>query len=156
MVAIDPRHGRSSCLGSLVQSWHQLSGRLFDSHGGVLDQNSMTAEGLKSPILEGSPQSSFILAHAAVNGVWWIMGEKSQSMLYDPISTIVSLGMEKYPHPMTDAATAEEQIAHNLPIVLQYVPRTSGTEGPINRRPLPPSFTQALGLLHQAGGDLGV
>jgi hypothetical protein len=121
----------------------------------VLDQNSLTTEWLKSPILEKSPQS-LILTHAAINGAWWIMREKSQSMLYDLIGPIVSLRMEKYPHPMTDAATAEKQIAHNLPIVFQYVPLASGTEGPINRRPLPPSFTQALGLLHQAGGDVGV
>jgi len=84
------------------------------------------------------------------------MREKGQPMLYDLIGTIVSLRMEKYPHPMTDAATAEKQIAHNLPIVFQYVPLASGTERPINRRPLPPSFTQALGLLNQAGGDVGV
>jgi hypothetical protein len=83
------------------------------------------------------------------------MREKGQSMLYDLIGTIISLRMEKYPHPMTDAATAEKQIAHNLPIVFQYVPLASGMEGPINRRPLPPPFTQALGLLHQAGGDVG-
>jgi len=84
------------------------------------------------------------------------MRKKSQPMLYDLIGPIVSLRMEKYPHPMTDAATTEKQIAHNLPIVFQYVPLASGTEGPINRRPLPPSFTQALGLLHQAGGNMGV
>jgi hypothetical protein len=84
------------------------------------------------------------------------MREKSQSMLDDLIGMLVSLRMEQYPHPMTDAATMEKQIAHNLAIVFQYVPLASGTEGPINRRPLPPSFTQALGLLHQAGGNMGV
>jgi hypothetical protein len=77
-------------------------------------------------------------------------------MLYDLIGPIVSLGMEKYPHPMADAATAEKQIAHNLPVVFQYIPFASGTEGPVSRRLLPPSFTQALSLLHQAGGDVGV
>jgi hypothetical protein len=69
-------------------------------------------------------------------------------MLYDRIGTIVSPRVEKYTHPMTDATTAEKQIAHNFPIVFQYVALASGTEGPINRRPLPPSFTQALSLLH--------
>jgi hypothetical protein len=36
------------------------------------------------------------------------MRKKSQSVLYDLIGTIVGLRMEKYPHPMTDTAIAEE------------------------------------------------
>jgi hypothetical protein len=58
--------------------------------------------------MEGNPQPSLILTHTAINGACWIMREKSQSVLYDLISTIVSLRMEKYPHPMTDTSTAEE------------------------------------------------
>jgi hypothetical protein len=65
----------------------------------------LTAKWLKSPILEGSPQSTFIFTHAAINGTGWIMREKSQPMLYDLIGAIISLRVEKYPHPMADAAT---------------------------------------------------